>query len=211
MRKTWIFLKEKGLEFEHRQLDPLDKNERFLAMNPAGLIPILEEPDGHFVSDSSVICDYLERVHPDPSLIPADHRDRAQALWLEEYSDRAVTSVCARIFWMHIIIPFRAGKPADQAEVDAYKEAEFPKVFDYLESIAPDGEAIVAGQFGIADIALAAAVRLMDLANDPLDANRWPRFDAYYQRTINRPSARSIEDIDRETTEVWRTTGNAPK
>lgn len=209
MRKTWIFLKEKGLDFEHQQLDPLDKNPRFLAMNPAGLIPILED-DGHFIADSSVICDYLERVHPEPALYPADHRERARACWLEEYSDSKVTSVCARIYWFHIIIPVRSGKPVDHAEVAAFKEAEFPKVFDYLESIAPDDDAMVGGQFGIADIALASSVRLMDLASDPLDASRWPRFDAYYQRVINRPAARSIVELDLATTEVWRTTGNAP-
>ena len=69
---------------------------------------------------------------------------------------------------------------------------------------------MVGGQFGIADIALASSVRLMDLASDPLDASRWPRFDAYYQRVINRPAARSIVELDLATTEVWRTTGNAP-
>ncbi len=68
VRKTWIFMKEKGLEFEHRQLDPLDKSARFLSMNPAGRIPILEEADGNFIADSSVICDYLERIPPEPDL-----------------------------------------------------------------------------------------------------------------------------------------------
>ncbi len=209
MRKTWIFLKEKGLDFEHRQLDPLDKNPRFLAMNPAGRIPILED-DGRFISDSSVICDYLERVHPEPALYPADPGERARACWLEEYSDTVVSGVCARIYWFHIIIPVRSGKPVDQAEVGAFKDTEFPKVFDYLESIAPDDDAMVDGRFGIADIALASAVRLMDLASDPLDATRWPRFAAYYRRVIGRPAAKSIEELDLATTEVWRTTGNAP-
>ena len=91
VRKTWLFLKEKGLEFEHRQLDPLDKSERFLSMNPLGRIPVLEEADGNLISDSSVICDYLENVHPSPSLYPADNRSRAQALWFEEYADTLLT------------------------------------------------------------------------------------------------------------------------
>ena len=195
VRKTWIFLKEKGLEFEHRQLDPLDKSPRFLAMNPAGRIPILETADGHFISDSSVICDYLERLHPSPALYPTDHRLRARALWLEEYSDTAVNTLCAQIFWQYIIIPFRANRPVNHTDIAAIKAEQFPAVFDYLESVAPDGEGIVGGEFGIADISLASGVRLMDLAGDPLDSSRWPRFAAYYQRTITRPSARSIEAL----------------
>ncbi len=211
VRKTWIFMKEKGLDFAHRQLDPLDKTPRFLKMNPAGRIPILEDDDGHYIADSSVICDYLERVHPTPRLIPPDPRNRARALWLEEYADTTLNAICARIFWMHIIIPVRSGKPVDAGEVEAFKAAQFPPVFDYLESVAPTGAGIVKNEFGIADIALAAPVRLLDLAEDPLDARRWPRFCAYYQRTIDRPSARSIAEIDRATTEVWRTTGQAPR
>jgi glutathione S-transferase len=210
VRKTWIFLKEKGLEFEHRQLDPLDKSPRFLAMNPAGRIPVLEEADGHFIADSSVICDYLERVHPIPAMFPSDHRQRARALWLEEYADTTLNSLCARIFWMHIIIPVRTGEPANPAEIEAFKASEYPAIFDYLESVAPDGEGIVGGQFGIADIALAAPVRLLDLAGDPLDHARWPRFGRYYDRTIGRESALSIVQHDLAATEAWRTTGQAP-
>lgn len=211
VRKTWIFLKEKGLDFEHRQLDPLDKNERFLSMNPAGRIPILEEPDGNYVSDSSVICDYLEKLHPEPALYPTALRDRAHALWLEEYADTAVCQICARVFWMYIIIPIRSGAPTDQAEVDAFRDENFPGVFDYLESVAPEDEGIIDGQFGIADISLASPVRLLDLAGAPLDAERWPRFEAYYRRTINRPSAQSIYEVEKWTTEIFRTTGDAPK
>lgn len=210
MRKAWIFLKEKGLEFEHRQLDPLDKSERFLTMNPLGRIPILEEPDGNLISDSSVICDYLENAHPEPSLYPAAYRDRARALYLEEYADTILTQICARIFWMYIIIPIRTGAPTDQAEVDAYRDEQYPAVFDYLESIAPDKDGIVNNQFSVADISMASTVRLLDLAGAPLDAKRWPRFEAYYQRVISRPSAKTIIEAELSATEMFRTTGNAP-
>lgn len=211
VRKTWIFLKEKGLDFEHRQLDPLDKSERFLKMNPLGRIPILEESDGNMIADSSVICDYLENVHPVPALYPSEYRDRARALWFEEYGDSLLTQLCARIFWMYIIIPIRSGEPTDQAEVDAFREANFPGAFDYLEAVAPGEGGIVDGQFGIADISLAAPVRLLDLAGAPLDAQRWPRFAAYYRRIISRPSAQSIYAAELSATEVFRTTGNAPQ
>ena len=211
VRKAWIFLKEKGLDFEHRQLDPLDKSARFLAMNALGRIPILEEADGNFVADSSVICDYLEAIHPEPALYPSTPRARARALWLEEYADTALTQVCARIFWMYIIIPIRSGAATDQTEVDAFRAENFPGAFDYLEKVAPDGPGMVDDQFGIADISLAAPVRLLDLAGAPLDAERWPRFEAYYRRTIERASAQSIYEEELSATEVFRTTGDAPR
>lgn len=210
VRKTWIFLEEKGIAFEHRQLDPLKKTERFLAMNPMGRIPVLETAAGDFVADSSVICDYLERVHPEPPLYPQTPLDRARAMWLEEFADTILVAVCARIFWMYIILPVRTGSPVDPAEVAEYQNVEFPRVFDYLEKIAPDDEGVVAGRFGIADIALTAPVRLLDLAGAPLDATRWPRFESYYRRVFDRPSARATEAEDLAATEVWRTTGEGP-
>ena len=189
----------------------MDKSERFLSMNPLGRIPVLEEADGHLIADSSVICDYLENIHPNPNLYPTDSRDRARALWFEEYADTLLTQICAQIFWMYIIIPIRTGAPTNQTEVNDFREKNYPGAFDYLESVAPQGPGIVNNQFGIADISLASAVRLLDLAGAPLDAERWPRFNAYYQHIISRPSARSIVEEERSATEVFRTTGNAPQ
>ena len=209
VRKAWLFLQEKGIAFEHRELDPLAKTPRFLAMNPLGRVPILEEDDGHLIRDSSVICDYLERTRPAPPLYPAPPRERARALWLEEYGDTALTAVCARVFWMHVIIPVRTGKPVEPGEVSRFVDESFPGALDYLESIAP-AQGWLLGDFGIADIALFSPVRLLDLAGAPLDAKRWPRFEAWYRRVAARPAAQSIVAAELAATEVFRTTGNAP-
>lgn len=210
VRKVWIALREKGLAFTNEQLDPLAKTSRFLAMNPMGRVPILEESDGTLISDSSVICDYLEHAYPQPALYPSDPRARAKALWFEEYGDTVLVGPCARVFWMHIIIPIRSGNPVDDAQVTAFVNEHFPTVFDYLESVAPREGSWFTEGFGIADIALVAPVRLLDLAGAPLDAGRWPTFEAFYRRTINRPSARDIISAETYATEVFRTTGNAP-
>jgi glutathione S-transferase len=191
-------------------LDPLVKTERFLAMNPMGRIPVLELGEDRFLSDSSIICDYLEHTHPSPQLYPEAPLDRARALWIEEFADTDLVAVCARIFWMYIILPIRTGQPVDSEEVTAFQQEAFPKVFDFLEEMAPADDAIVGEQFGIADIALVAPVRLLDLAGAPLDASIWPKFESYYRRVFDRPSARSIMDEDSAATEVWRTTGSGP-
>jgi len=143
-------------------------------------------------------------------LIPSSPRLRARALWLEEYGDTLLVGVCARVFWMHIIIPVRTGKPVDEREVASFVNEAFPGAFDYLESIAPSHGHIMGDAFGLADIALLSPVRLLDLAGAPLDPRRWPKFEAWYRRAIDRPSAKSIVDAEVAATEVFRTTGNAP-
>jgi glutathione S-transferase len=210
VRKAWIFLHEKGLAFEHRELDPLAKTPRFLAMNPLGRVPILEESDGHLISDSSVICDYLERIQPAPALYPAEPRARARALWLEEYGDTALVAACARVFWMHVILPVRTGKPVDPAEVAHFVDSAFPGVFDYLEGIAPARGHFSGEAFGIADVALLAPVRLLDLGGCAARRRALAEVRGVVPACAARPSAQSIVSAELTATEVFRTTGNAP-
>jgi maleylpyruvate isomerase len=48
----------------------------YLAMNPEGLLPTLEH-DGHRLSQSLAIIEYLEETFPQPPLLPAKPGDRA--------------------------------------------------------------------------------------------------------------------------------------
>lgn len=49
----------------------------FQALNPASLVPVLEE-DGRALSQSLAIIEYLDETHPEPPLLPRDPWERAQ-------------------------------------------------------------------------------------------------------------------------------------
>ena len=71
----------KGLEYEYRSLALLENDHKsadYLAKNPAGLVPSLELPDGTIITQSLAIIEYLEEVHPNPSLLPNDAQGRAR-------------------------------------------------------------------------------------------------------------------------------------
>lgn len=55
-------------------------------LSPLGKIPVPLTGELDLV-DSSVICQYLERVHPTPALYPSEPAAFARALWLEELVD----------------------------------------------------------------------------------------------------------------------------
>ncbi len=48
----------------------------FLALNPHGLVPALEA-DGHLLTQSLAIIEWLDETHPNPPLLPRDPFDRA--------------------------------------------------------------------------------------------------------------------------------------
>ena len=76
-----IALNLKGLEYEaiprHLLRDGGEhKSTAYLALNPQGLLPGLEDDD-LFISQSLAICEYLDEKYPDPPLLPADLAGRA--------------------------------------------------------------------------------------------------------------------------------------
>ena len=50
----------------------------FKAVNPQMVIPALVEDDGNVLYQSMAIMEYLNEVHPEPPLLPADPRGRAR-------------------------------------------------------------------------------------------------------------------------------------
>jgi glutathione S-transferase len=79
-QKVRICMAEKGLEWTDRLLDLGKKDQiapEYLKLNPNGVVPTLVH-DGAVIIDSSVICEYIDEVFPDPPLIPADPAERAR-------------------------------------------------------------------------------------------------------------------------------------
>lgn len=54
------------------------RKAEYLAMNPQGLVPVLEREDGSFLTQSLAIIEWLEETHPTPALLPTDPDGRAR-------------------------------------------------------------------------------------------------------------------------------------
>src|SRR5205807_1217235 len=86
VRKVCVMLAEKGLTYEQEPVIPLNVSAEFKKLSPLGKIPAYRDGEAT-LSDSSIICAYLERKHPEPPLYPAEPFEYARALWFEEYGD----------------------------------------------------------------------------------------------------------------------------
>ena len=85
-QKLRIFLNLKGIPWQSHPVD-LHGNENFtpwfLGINPRGLVPVLVH-DGAVHIESNDIIGYLEKVFPEPKLIPEGHENEIAALLKHE-------------------------------------------------------------------------------------------------------------------------------
>ena len=71
-----IALLEKGIEFELVDAHP-SQDDDYLSNSPMGKVPCLETPQG-FLSETNVICEYLEDTGEGVALLPTDPYERAK-------------------------------------------------------------------------------------------------------------------------------------
>ena len=73
-----IALGLKGLAYDYVSVPALPEGA-YRRINPQGLMPALELPDGQVIAQSGAILAYLEDAFPEPPLLPVDPVARAQA------------------------------------------------------------------------------------------------------------------------------------
>jgi len=69
----------------------------YLKINPLAKVPALDH-GGHFVPESSVIGEYIEDVHPTPSLRPADAKERARMRVIYNIADQYLLNPLFELF-----------------------------------------------------------------------------------------------------------------
>jgi len=119
--KPMLALYEKGLTFTRRQLNPAafeHHEDWFKKINPNGQVPALDH-DGKIVTESTVICEYLEDAFPEaPRLRPDDPYARAQmrvwTKWVDEYFCWCVST----IGWERMVS--RMARQYTEEEFEAY-------------------------------------------------------------------------------------------
>lgn len=75
-----IILNTKGIDWEYHAVDLLkgeQGNTEFRALNPLGLVPVLDTGEA-VLGQSPAIAEYLEEHYPEPALLPEDSLGRAR-------------------------------------------------------------------------------------------------------------------------------------
>lgn len=108
-----LALLEKNVEFEEVSEMPRQE-ESFTSKSPMGKVPCLEI-DGRFLTETSVIFDLIEDLHPEPALYPADPFARAKAKEILHYIELYIDLAARR----HFPTVFRGAPVNDAALAEA--------------------------------------------------------------------------------------------
>jgi glutathione S-transferase len=188
VRKVLAFAAEKGIELEHKPLGLGADDPDFLAASPFRKIPAFSDGDFH-LSDSSAIVTYLEALSPEPALLPADPRDRARAVWFDEFADTILMGCGSKIFFNRIVAPRFLGRPGDDAAADKAECEDLPPILDYLERTVPDaGGFLVGDSVTLADLAVASPFANFSYMEIAPFTGAHPRTRAYVESILARPS-----------------------
>lgn len=199
VRKVLACLNLKGLAYEVDPITPFFGNDEFERLSPLRRIPVLIDGDVT-ISDSSVICAYLDEAYPGHPLLPANPADRARARWLEEFGDTRLGDLFIwSLFYQKVVRPLVWGEPTDEARVRQALEEGIPAALDYLERELPES-GFLFGDIGLADIAIASFFRNAAYAGFEPAPERWPITAGFVQRTLAHSAIAALlpfEDVQR--------------
>ncbi|MET0181942.1 MAG: glutathione S-transferase family protein [Caulobacterales bacterium] len=174
------------LQIPHEQIDAgrsfgVVGTPEYLAKNPNGLVPTIEEEDGWALWESHAIIRYLAAKAGSEQFYPSDLRARAEIdRWIDWTSSTAIPAINP-IFGRLVM----QGGPADPAFVNAQIIAS-KKVLTIVSDVVA-GQAYLAGDdLTLADIPFGMILhRWFTL---PIERPSLPLVDAYYERLRTRPA-----------------------
>jgi glutathione S-transferase len=185
-RKVLVMAIELGLadrlEVIHHETSPTTRNETIYQVNPLGKVPVLVLENGEVLYDSIIICDYLDTMHQNQKLIPAQGPERYQAMRLHALA-QGLCDVGIKLRWEVERRPVHLRYPA-YGEGQKYKLEES---YRYLEQ-----QVDFIGPMNVGHVALGTAldwIVFRKLSNFSMH----PRLHAWYLRFCDRASMKATE------------------
>ncbi len=190
-RKVRLVLGEKGLDCALTIEKVWERRPEFLALNPAGEVPVLIEDGGAVLAGCTAICEYLDEVHPDPPLMPGDARARAETRRLVAWFDgKFAREVSDNVLGEKVMKRFLALGQPSMAAIRAGL-ANLRGHLDYIGYLAERRKWLAGDELTLADVTAAAHLSALDYLGDvPWDKHTGAK--DWYAKFKSRPGFRAV-------------------
>ena len=182
---------ELGLEYERVEAGGkfgIVNTPEYLAMNPNGLVPLIEH-DGYVLWESNAITRYLAARYGEGSLWPTDIQMRADADRWMDWQAVSFNPAIGPGFWQLIRT---APEKRDAAVIEAAR-ANGEKKLALLDQHLATRDFVAGASFTMGDIPLGCSVdRWYKL---PLPRESHPHVERWYQRLRERKGARQVVEL----------------
>lgn len=171
-----IALNLKGVQADYLPVDlrtGKHLESAFRAINPQGLVPVLELDDGQLLTQSPAIIEWLEEKFPMPALLPERLEDRARVRAMAAVVGCDIHPVNNRRILEYLRGTFGANEDAINAWCGTWISAGFDALEAMLSQDSGRGGFCFGGRPGLADLYLIPQVE--GARRFKVDLSRWPR------------------------------------
>ena len=189
-RKVRLSLAEKKIECELVEERYWERDPDFLRRNPAGKVPVLRI-DGKVMAESAPICEWLEDMYPEPSLLPLTPDERYEVRRLINwFDDKFHAEVTSKLLYERVNKKIMKKGYPDSSNVKAGAQA-IKFHLDYMTWLLERRRWLAGDRMTLADFAAAAHLSCLDYISD-VDWNRSDTVKDWYAKIKSRPAFRSI-------------------
>jgi glutathione S-transferase len=197
-RAIRIALAELGIEAELAEEKPWEWRQEFLAVNPAGELPVLELDDGLYLCGAYAISEYLAEMEVDPSesrrpaLLFGSREDRAEQRRLVDWFNGKFDREVVRELLQEKLYGRMSGQQhVPEPSVLRSIRANLRYHLAYVGFLADQRRWLAGDEMSFADIAAAAQLSTLDYLGE-VPWEQHPIAKDWYARMKSRPSFRPL-------------------
>ncbi len=194
-----LVLSEYGFPADLVEEQTWEKRREFLALNPAGTLPVYVDDNMRALCGPTVISEFLDETHGvlkrDRRLLAEDPFQRAEIRrlteWFLQKMEQDVTRPLVRERVHKLQIPNGLGGGAPDSKVLRTARNNIRQHMKYLAWLSGSRPWLAGDRLSYADLAAAAAVSVLDYLGE-IDWSEAPVVKEWYQRLKSRPSFRPL-------------------
>ncbi len=158
-----------------------DERKSLIAFSSQRKVPTMDF-DGQCIQDSTVLAQYLEEKHPEPSIYPDNPSDKGLCMMLEDWADEDLNAT---------VMGIRRAK-----DEEAVKQAE-KELAVHLENLdlLYSGRDFVFGRMTLTDISIYAQLHYLYTSLDREIDSKYTHVHAFLERMMKATGVASIKEV----------------